>query len=170
LSGLSSRQTRRRTGPPLVDTGGIAYNTNVTRPNIILDTNILVAAQKSRSGASQKVLSLVGSGAFDVTVSIPLVLEYEDVLKRAMLGLGLDDRDVGELLDYLCDVAFHCKVFYLWRPYLSDPKNDMVLEVAVAGRCSTIVTFNERDFHGVEQFGIDVMRPGAFLRRIGAVP
>jgi len=43
----------------------------------------------------------------------------------------------------------------------------MVLEVAVAGRCEAIVTYNARDFHGVERFGIEILNPKEFLRRIG---
>jgi predicted nucleic acid-binding protein len=59
------------------------------------------------------------------------------------------------------------KFTYLWRPYLKDPKDDLILEAAVAGNCEAIVTYNRRDFTGVEKFGIQILTPGQFLRRIG---
>jgi predicted nucleic acid-binding protein len=102
-------------------------------------------------------------------LSVPLVFEYEDALIRSLDATGLQREDVDTVLDYLCGVAHLQKVFYLWRPHLPDPKDDMVLELAVAARCQTIVTFNLRDFAGTDQFGISVARPGDFLSSIGAV-
>lgn len=60
-------------------------------------------------------------------------------------------------------------IFFLWRPFLRDPKDDMILELAVKAGCEFIITYNVRDFAGVEQFGIQVVEPGAFLQRIGAL-
>jgi predicted nucleic acid-binding protein len=51
-------------------------------PGIVLDTNVIIAAQRSRRGASAKLMTLVGTGRFEVHLSVPLVLEYEDVLRR----------------------------------------------------------------------------------------
>jgi putative PIN family toxin of toxin-antitoxin system len=136
-------------------------------PRIVIDTNVLVAALRSSLGASYTLLELVGRERFEIAVSAPLVLEYEDVLKRPDLRVGLSVDEIDAVLDYLCSVGERAEVFYLWRPLLSDPKDDMVLEVAVAGGCDTIVTFNERDFRDARQFGLEVMRPQAFLRRIG---
>jgi predicted nucleic acid-binding protein len=62
------------------------------------------------------------------------------------------------------------KVFFLWRPLLKDPKDDMVLEVAVAAGCTRIVTFNGKDFAGAQRFGIKVLTPQAFLAEIGENP
>jgi len=75
-----------------------------------------------------------------------------------------------DTIGYLCSIALRHRIHYLWRPVLPDPKDDMVLEVAVAGRCESIVTFNERDFRGTERFGIRVITPLAFLREIGEIP
>jgi hypothetical protein len=46
----------------------------------------------------------------------------------------------------------------------------MILELAVKAGCEFIVTYNTRDFAGVEQFGIRVIEPGAFLQHIGGLP
>ena len=135
-------------------------------PQVVIDTNVLVSALRSRRGASFKLLSLAGTGKFGISVSVPLVLEYEDVLMRNVPAL-LSESDVGDLLDYLCDVADKHHIFYLWRPVLPDPKDDLVLEAAVAGSCDGIVTYNQRDFAGAERFGLDVMTPRGLLSEIG---
>lgn len=135
------------------------------RQHIVIDTNVLLAGLRSRSGASFRLLSLFDSGRFDISISVSLVLEYEDVLLRNVPLL--DENEVSDLLDYLCAIANRQTIFYLWRPALRDPNDDLVLEVAVAGGCDCIVTFNTRDFVGAEQFGIRVMKPREFLVEIG---
>ncbi len=115
------------------------------------------------------LLSLVGTGKFDVVLSVPLVLEYELVAKRVLDDTPLTEEDIEAIIDYLCLVGRPQRVFYLWRPFLKDPSDDMVLELAVAAGGATIVTFNLRDFKGAEQFGVEVMTPQMFLRKIGVV-
>jgi putative PIN family toxin of toxin-antitoxin system len=137
---------------------------------IVLDTNVLVAGLRSRRGASFRLLSLVGrSDAFQVCLSVPLVLEYEAVLKRQSRDLGLKHDDIDTVLDYLCSVGSHHEIFYLWRPVLRDPRDDFVLELAVTAGCDTILTFNTRDFEGAERFGVRTERPREFLQRIGVL-
>ena len=134
---------------------------------IVLDTNILVAAQRSQRGASAKLMSLVGKNRFDIHLSVPLVLEYEEILLRYRAELGLTQEDVADLIDALCALGTHHKIYFLWRPYLRDRKDEMVLELAVAARCNYIVTYNQRDFRGADQFGIQVLGPRLFLQEIG---
>jgi putative PIN family toxin of toxin-antitoxin system len=148
---------------------GIAYDTMVRGPKVVLDTNVGVAAVRSNRGASFRVLSLVGTEKFQITVSVPLVLEYEDALLRNLHESDLTERDVRDLLDYLCSVAQVQEIFFLWRPFLRDPRDDMVLEVAVAAGCEAIVTHNRRDFRGIEQFGLEALTPQEFLKRIGGL-
>ncbi len=62
---------------------------------------------------------------------MPLVLAYEAVAKRHARELGLTFGDIETVLDYICSVASHRRIFYLWRPVLKDPGDDMVLELAV---------------------------------------
>jgi putative PIN family toxin of toxin-antitoxin system len=136
---------------------------------VVLDTNVLVAGLRSKRGASYRVLSLIGSDAFEIALSVPLVLEYESVLKRQSKQLGLTHGDLDVVLDYLCSVASLHEVFYLWRPVLRDPKDDFVLELAVGAGCGSIVTFNLRDFEAARTFDLRVEEPLAFLKRIGEV-
>ena len=137
---------------------------------VVLDTNVLVSGIRSRNGASYQILSMVGQEHFKFVLSVPLVLEYEDALKREGKQVGLKHSDVDDLLDYLCKVGEHREVFFLWRPTLRDPKDDMVLELAVEAACDAIVTHNIKDFVGIERFGIQAMRPGEFLRSLEVKP
>jgi putative PIN family toxin of toxin-antitoxin system len=141
----------------------------VTR-RVVLDTNVVVAALRSRRGASFRLISEIDSGLFEVCVSVPLVLEYESALFRQTRSLGLSRADVGDFLDYFCAVARRQDIFFLWRPRLRDPGDDMVLEAAVAGGCSHLVTFNLRDFEPGEHLGVRAVTPQRFLRTIGVIP
>lgn len=137
---------------------------------LVLDTNVLVAGLRSRRGASHQVLTLVGTGRFAHVVSVPLVLEYEEVLKRRGAGHRLSRTDVDAILDYLCATGEHQSIHFLWRPLLPDSRDDMVLEAAVNGQCDRIVTFNQRDFAGSERFGVSPVSPVAFLQQIRGIP
>ena len=139
------------------------------KPRVVLDTNVLVSALRSRGGASNRLLSLVGRGVFELCLSVPLVIEYEDVLGRPG-STPLSQGQVDDLLDYLCAAATRTQVHYLWRPFLRDPKDDLLLELAVASKSRFLITFNTRDFGGVDRFGVEVCRPRDFLATIGALP
>ena len=132
-------------------------------PLVILDTNILVSALRSKSGASFAVVERIGGGEFELAVSVPLVLEYEDAMLRHRGDLSA--ADVRDIIDYVCSVALHHRIFFLWRPLLRDPNDDMVAEVAVAAGAQAIVTHNRRDFLGVEKFGLKIWSPQQLLER-----
>ena len=136
-------------------------------PQIVIDTNVFVAALMSRRGASYKLLMLLGQERFELNISVALVLEYEDVAMRKLDLLLLPEARVIDILDYVCAIAQHQSLYYLWRPVLRDPSDDMVLELAVASGSQYIVTFNIRDFIGSERFGVEAVTPREFLLRIG---
>ena len=74
------------------------------------------------------------------------------------------------VLDYICATSHRQEIFFLWRPTLRDPSDDMVLEVATAANCRYLVTFNVRDFVGADRFGIEVLTPAKFLAVLGELP
>ena len=147
---------------------GIIYNTNVV-PRVVIDTSVLVSGLRSRNGASYRLLTLIDSGKFEPCVSVPLVLEHEAAGKRATSDTSVSIADVDAVIDYVCHVATHHKIHYLWRPALRDPKDDMVLELAVNAGKDTIVTHNLRHFRGSDRFGVRIASPGEFLREIGGI-
>jgi len=121
-----------------------------------------VAALRSRRGAAFQVLFAMRERRLEFVLSVPLFLEYEDVLKRPGV-VPLPTDSIDRLLRLLASYSHKQDIFFLWRPHLRDAKDDMVLEVAVAARCQWIVTFNTRDFQGAEQFGIDILTPQQLL-------
>lgn len=133
---------------------------------IVMDTNILFEGLYSKNGASFKVLALLNAGVLQLALSTPLLFEYEDVLKRNQELLNLDSAQVEMILDNICGFAQHQKVYFLWRPYLPDPKDDLVLELAVASNVPTIVTHNIKDFVGVGKFGVEAITPKTLLERL----
>jgi predicted nucleic acid-binding protein len=138
-------------------------------PGVVVGTDVVVAGLRSRRGVAFRLLSEVGQGPFEIALSVPLLLEYEDALRRPQVGSLLGQADVDAVLDYFCKVAHLRQIFFLWRPLLPDPKDDMLLELGVAARCQSIVTYNVRDFVGAEKFGISVLEPGPFLSGVGVL-
>lgn len=134
---------------------------------IVIDTNVLVSALQSNQGASFKLLMLLGSSRFDIHVSIPLILEYEEIAKRLIGQIPLTPLDIDHVIDYICKVSNHHEIFFLWRPFLKDPDDDMVLELAVTANCNYIVTYNRKDFSNIDQFGLKTITPKEFLQLIG---
>lgn len=131
---------------------------------VVLDTNVVVSAMRSDRGPAFELLGCIGTGRFEICVSVALVFEYESVLRRTT---SLSEAEVADLLDYLCSVAHRQKIFYLWRPCLQDPGDDLVLELAVASNSTTVITYNQRDFAAAERFGVRIAKPADFLRKLG---
>jgi putative PIN family toxin of toxin-antitoxin system len=138
-------------------------------PKIVIDTNIIISAMLSRKGAAFKLISLIGKQYFNYAMSVPLMIEYEDVLKRENSKIMLSREAIDNILDRLCYHADLREIFYLWRPYLNDPKDDLVLELAVESNCNSIVTYNLKDFKNIEQFGLEAITPKIFLQKIGVI-
>lgn len=133
------------------------------RYRIILDTNVLVSALLSSSGASFRLLKMIDDKRIEIVVSTPLVKEYEDVLYREEFALS--QIDIDNILDYICSISSHHKIYYLWRPVLKDIKDDMVLELAVKAN-AIIITHNKKDFLDTEKFGTLVLNVKEFLNLI----
>ncbi|SDN61703.1 putative toxin-antitoxin system toxin component, PIN family [Desulfonauticus submarinus] len=109
-------------------------------PSIVIDTNVLFAALYSRRGASFKLLSLIGEGYFEIALSVPLFIEYKSIIERNRSKIKLSEEKIDDILNYLCLVSKHYEIYYLWRPVLKDPQDDMILELAVRAQCKYIVT------------------------------
>lgn len=133
---------------------------------VVLDTNILVAASRSRLGASFALLQLLRERSFLPLVSVPLLLEYEAVLKRPEhLAFGARTTHmVDAFLDAFCLYAEPIHLHYLWRPQTRDPADEMVLETALNGAASALVTLNTADFAVAKNFKLALLTPGQFLQ------
>ena len=113
---------------------------------------------------------MLRAGRFEIAISVPLALEYEAVLVRHAASLGLRRTDAEGLVDYLCQVAHRQDIHFLWRPTLTDPRDEFILELAVAASCEAIVTHNVRDFAGAANFRARVPAPSEFLALVEEHP
>ena len=145
--------------------GGTIGNTVKKPPRIVIDTNVLVSALRSRRGWSFDLLTRLGQGQFEHVITVPLVIEYEDVLHRDGM-VPLSGAAVNDVLDYICASGLRQQVHFLWRPKLTDARDDMVLEAAFNGQCDAIVTWNIRDFSAARAIGIDGLSPDLFVKRL----
>ena len=138
---------------------------------IVLDTSVLVAAARSRKGASFQLIAALPHSAFQPALTVALYTEWQAVLTRPeQLPPGATPEDTLASLRYLASIAHLQDVHFLWRPFLRDANDDMVLECAVASSSSFIVTHNVRDFRRAESLNVTALTPAEFLQRLGSPP
>jgi putative PIN family toxin of toxin-antitoxin system len=130
----------------------------------VIDTNVLIAALRSSSGASHQIFMAADRGDFQMALSVPLLAEYDDASSRPTTGITIPSSAVDAIIRRIAQMAHKQQIYFLWRPILPDPKDDMVLEVAIAAGATHIVTFNHTDLRLASQFGITVLPPAAFIR------
>src|SRR5579863_10108912 len=136
---------------------------------VVLDTSVVVAALRTRSGAGNAVLRLVAAHKLKPLATPPLFLEYEDVLKRAeqRIANGLTLEAIDDFLAELAALIEPVEVHFRWRPQLRDPNDEMVLEAAIHGRADALVTYNLADFADAsDRFKIPVLSPGDLLKKV----
>jgi putative PIN family toxin of toxin-antitoxin system len=136
---------------------------------IVLDTSVLVAGLRSRSGAGNAVLRLIAERRLVLLASPPLFLEYEEVLKRPEQRLvhGLTPEAIDEFLAELAALVEPVDIDFFWRPQTRDPNDEMVLEVAINGGADALVTYNLADFRMAgERFRIPILSPADLLKKV----
>lgn len=139
------------------------------RHRVILDSNVIVASLRSRTGASYRLLATLGHARWQSVVTPALMFEYEDVVRRPGNAPGLSEQDITDVLDAIYQHSHRQFVYFSWRPMSADTGDDFVLEAAVAGGCDFIVSFNKRHLRPVWEFGIRVLSPADLLRIIGEI-
>ena len=136
---------------------------------VAFDTDVIVAALRSRTGASNAILRALRQGQLEAVASVPMLLEYEAVLLRPehRQAAGMTVEEVSVFLDGLAALLIPVLPYFLWRPCLRDPDDEMVLDAAVNGRAHAIVTFNVQDFlPEARQFQLEVLTPREALQRL----
>lgn len=134
---------------------------------VVLDTSVLVAAARSRHGASFQLVSQLPSERFQLALTVALYTEWQAVLTRPEhLPPGATPEMAQGFLRYLASIAHLQDVHFLWRPFLRDPDDDMVLECAVASGSAFIVTHNTRDFARAQSLNVQALTPAEFLTQM----
>jgi putative PIN family toxin of toxin-antitoxin system len=135
----------------------------------VLDTDVVIAAMRSPTGASAAILSAADSGQVRLLASVALVLEYETKCTdpEHYEAAGISQADAGNFVDAIAALAEPVEPHYFWHPQLRDPADEMVLEAAINGGADAIVTFNLRDYGEAPQsFGVEILRPAQAIWRI----
>jgi putative PIN family toxin of toxin-antitoxin system len=137
---------------------------------IVIDTNVFISGLRSRRGAAYKLLTMLQDQRWQINISTAAVFEYEEVLKRERMHLGLSLEEIDDLLNAVCKIANKRSIFYLWRPAAKDPDDDFLLDLAVESQADFIITFNKKDLREAGKFGIILLTPYEFLQKIGKMP
>ena len=136
---------------------------------VVLDTNIVVAALRSPTGASAELLRWARAGKLTALASVSLAMEYQAVCLREehVRASRLSRKEVQTFLDAVISFVEPVDIWFLWRPQLRDPSDELVLEAAVNGRADAIVTFNQRDFEPAARlFGVEPWTPRQALTKL----
>lgn len=96
----------------------------------VLDTNVLVSALRSKRGASFELLRRVGDARWRLHLSTALLLEYEEIARREAQHLWLHPERIEAVLDYVSSHSQEHAISFCWRPFLADPVDDFILELA----------------------------------------
>lgn len=132
----------------------------------ILDTNILLAALWSQTGASHQILRELLAGKWMAVIENHLVTEYDEVLKREADNLAMTFPEIDALLDGLCVIAERWKLSPGWIPVLRDPDDEPIVQLDIEAGVPYIVSRNVRDFEGAQHYGITIIQPADFLNLI----
>jgi putative PIN family toxin of toxin-antitoxin system len=132
---------------------------------VVIDTNVIYAALRSNLGSSYVILAAMAEGQVDYAVSAAIVFEYEDVLKRPKSQLVFTEPEIDQILDSIVALGNRHSSHFLWRPFLKDPKDDMILELAVVSASDRIITHNIKDFKGSSKLGVEAITPLEYLKK-----
>jgi uncharacterized protein len=139
------------------------------KQRIVVDTSVFVAAMNSAGGGARLVLRSCLEGRCKALMGDKLFSEYEEVLGRVepFAACPLSPAERAELLDAFLSVCDWIPVFFLWRPNLRDEGDNHLIELAVAGGATSLITHNVKDFRqGELRFPqIAIETPGDFLKR-----
>jgi len=137
--------------------------------SVVIDTNVIFSGLLTKKGYSHLLLKNIDHPDLRLNISVPLILEYEKMFFERLSDLTLSKTDITNFLDFICRISAHIKIHYLWRPFLKDQYDDMVLELAINCSAKYIVTYNVKDFLNIEQFGLSIIKPYELLKKLGVI-
>lgn len=131
---------------------------------VVIDTNVFIAALRSSTGASHVILQMIYQRKLAPLLSVPLLMEIEEVATRPGMLPHLSTAEIEVVLNMIANRGIEQRIHFSWRPFLHDPDDDMLVELAVAGTATHIVTGNVRDLGPARSLGLLVLTPAEFVR------
>jgi putative PIN family toxin of toxin-antitoxin system len=135
----------------------------VSKLRAVLDTNVLVAAFRSRTGAAFEIFRRLRHDEWTAVLSNHLTYEYEEVLKRDAAALSLSLADIDHLLNAICARGEEWRLTHNWEPILHDPDDEPLVQLARESGALVIITHNARHLQPALALGIQVLKPVEFL-------
>lgn len=136
--------------------------------SLVVDTSVLISALIGHQGPSREVLRKCLQGTYNPLISNSLFQEYEDVSRRAQIirQCPLSQDEISDLLHAYYSICQWVPIYYLWRPNITDESDNFLIELAVAGNASVIVTNNIKDLRNAELKFPDlrILKPEQLLR------
>ncbi len=137
---------------------------------IVLDTNVFIAALLGPRGAARSVLRACLEKKHVPLMGNALFQEYEDLINRDVLfrNCPLSRQERNNLLDAFFSVCQWATIYYSWRPNLKDEADNHLVELAIAGGASFLVTKNIKDFKNPELIfpQLKVIDPVRFIKEV----
>jgi putative PIN family toxin of toxin-antitoxin system len=135
----------------------------VSKLRAVLDTNVLVAAFRSKTGASFEVFRRLRLAEWTAVLSNHLIYEYEEVLKRDAATLSMSFSDIDQILNAICAEGEEWALNHDWQPVLDDPDDEPLVQLARESNALVIITHNTRHLQPAAKLGIQTLNPRAFL-------
>ena len=135
----------------------------VSKPRAVMDTNVLLAALRSRTGASFEIIQRLRYEEWVAVLSNHLLYEYEEVLKRESAVLNLSLNDIDQLLNAIAARSEEWTLSFDWTPVLTDPDDEPLAQLAMESEAFVIITHNTGHLLPATALGIEILKPGQFL-------
>ena len=117
------------------------------------------------------MLTRLKDDRWQINISVPLILEYETLLKREAATLQIETSTIDRILDDICAISNQHEIFYLWRPTAKDPNDDFLIDLALKAKADFIISYNQKDLETAKsRFGLQVVTPKTFLQVVGELP
>lgn len=135
---------------------------------VTVDSNVIFQALYSNRGASYRILQLLKDGKIQFALSVPVFMEYCDLLKRqSTIELaGLSAAQINAVLDFIAFSGLEHKISFLYRPNLADESDNKFIELALASQSRYLITANIKHYTNNNElilFGVEVVTPGEFM-------
>lgn len=135
---------------------------------VVVDTSVFISALIGSSGPSREVVRQCLKGQYSPLMGLSLFCEFESVISRPPLlaQCPLSTDEILQLLQAFMSVCEWVNIYYLWRPNLKDEADNHLIELAIAGNASVLVTNNLKDFQNTQLLfpHLSVLSPQALLR------
>ncbi|PCJ36963.1 MAG: putative toxin-antitoxin system toxin component, PIN family [Alphaproteobacteria bacterium] len=137
------------------------------REAVVIDTNVFISALLKADTPPREVIKHGLLGNIQPLMGNALFSEYRDLMKREHIfrNCPLSKAERSDFFDDFMSICKWINIYYLWRPNLKDEADNHLIELALAGNASCIITGNVKDFKDAELtfFQLNIVTPKTFI-------